>query len=109
MPTLNKISRILALPALLSLFIFGCPIYELFGITCPCCGVTRAWLAFVRGDLALAFQYHLFFPVIPVFLLLFFIYNHIRFTKRTAIFLYTMGITLFLYNVMRWIGLVNTP
>ncbi|MCI9170004.1 MAG: DUF2752 domain-containing protein [Lawsonibacter sp.] len=41
------------------------------GITCPGCGLTRAWLCFFRGDLQLALSYHLLFLPTPLFILLF--------------------------------------
>lgn len=40
-----------------------CPILELTGISCPGCGMTRAWLCVLHGDAAGAFSYH------PLFLL----------------------------------------
>ncbi|MCI8990132.1 MAG: DUF2752 domain-containing protein [Lawsonibacter sp.] len=51
--------------------ILGCPIYRWFGVTCPGCGLTRAWLCFLSGDLHSALGYHLFFFVVPVFIVLF--------------------------------------
>ena len=51
--------------------VWGCPIYNLFGVTCPGCGLTRAWLSFLRGDWRGAVVHHpLFFPT-PLFILLF--------------------------------------
>lgn len=41
----------------------GCVFRTLTGIPCPGCGSTRAWLAFLRGDVITAFFYH------PLFLL----------------------------------------
>lgn len=45
---------------------FGCPIKFLTGISCPGCGMTRAWLAafHLRFDLALA--YHPLFWLLPI-------------------------------------------
>lgn len=44
------------------LFLFSqgitCPIKYVTGISCAGCGMTRAWISFVRGDLQLAFSYH---------------------------------------------------
>ncbi len=51
----------------------NCPIRFLTGISCPGCGMTRAWISFLHGDLLSAFDYHpLFFTMVPtgiVFLL----------------------------------------
>ena len=44
------------------LFLFSqgitCPIKYVTGISCAGCGMTRAWISLVRGDLQLAFSYH---------------------------------------------------
>ncbi|WP_353061786.1 DUF2752 domain-containing protein [Parabacteroides goldsteinii] len=50
---------------------FGCPIYHLLGVSGPGCGLTRAWLSFLRGDLCHALQYHLLFLPAPLFIFLF--------------------------------------
>ncbi len=35
-----------------------CPIKFLTGISCAGCGMSRAWLAIIRGDFAAAFSFH---------------------------------------------------
>lgn len=60
-----KLLLFLAAAALLLFFFYRCPFRALFGISCPCCGMTRALLAALRGDLAAAFQYH---PLLPFLL-----------------------------------------
>jgi hypothetical protein len=45
------------LPAL-ARFVPACPFHALTGVPCPGCGVTRAALAFFRGDLAAAFGWN---------------------------------------------------
>jgi len=40
-----------------------CPIAWLTGVACPGCGMTRAAAALLRGDVALALDYH---PLIPL-------------------------------------------
>lgn len=45
-----------------------CPSAALFGIPCPGCGLTRATLALLHGDLAGAFHFHpLVFVLSPLF------------------------------------------
>ena len=51
--------------------IFGCPIYNILGVTCPGCGLTRAWLCFLTGDVRHALRYHLLFLPAPAFIFLF--------------------------------------
>ena len=41
----------------------SCPLYELTGLWCPGCGLTRATHAVLRGHLGAAFGYNLFFPL----------------------------------------------
>lgn len=51
----------------------GCLFYHITGIPCPGCGMTRAMLSALRGDLASAWRYHpLFWLVPPLALLAFF-------------------------------------
>lgn len=73
--TKSAVSAVLAILLLYgALFSVGitCPIKFLTGISCPGCGMTRAILAFLRGDLKQAFYYHplfiLPFVAIPVYL-----------------------------------------
>ena len=51
----------------------GCPIKFVTGISCAGCGMTRAWMALLKGNVQLAYYYHpLFFlpPIALVILLL---------------------------------------
>lgn len=48
-----------------------CPSATILGIPCPGCGLTRATLAALHGDLELALRFHpLFFLLTPLFLYL---------------------------------------
>jgi hypothetical protein len=108
---LHILGVLLLLLALTLLIIYGCPFYELFGIPCPCCGVTRAWLAFLRGDITLAFQYHALFLVIPPMGILY-LSNALLLDKGNRIatvILSSAGCLIFLYAVMRWFGFVIMP
>lgn len=42
-----------------------CIIHNITGLPCPGCGMTRAYLALLRGDLAGAFYYHPLFWMVP--------------------------------------------
>ncbi len=44
----------------------GCPFYRVFGVPCPGCGLTRAWLAVLRFDFAAAFGYNFMFWSVPL-------------------------------------------
>ena len=70
-PRLALLARHIPVVGVLVLACFwGCPSQRLFGISCPGCGLTRAWLSFFQGDWRSAAEYHLFFLPVPVFLFL---------------------------------------
>ncbi|MBI3161522.1 MAG: DUF2752 domain-containing protein, partial [Chloroflexi bacterium] len=43
---------------------WSCPILAATGIPCPGCGLTRASMALIRGDVAGSIQTHAFAPVL---------------------------------------------
>ena len=46
-----------------------CPVRYVTGVPCPFCGMTRAWLAALRGDVAAALRFHPLFLLGPPLLL----------------------------------------
>lgn len=60
----------------LILFTLGitCPIKWLTGISCPGCGMTRAWKAALTLDLQAAFHYHPLWFLLPPFAVLGFLF-----------------------------------
>lgn len=76
-----------------------CPIKYVTGISCACCGMTRAWIILAGGDLQRAFSYH---PLVlaPLLLITMFIYrkkmpeNYIKvmIAAVCAVFLIVYGI-----------------
>ena len=51
----------------------NCPIRFLTGISCPGCGMTRAWISLLQGNLSAAVSYHpLLFTVVPTVIAVFF-------------------------------------
>ena len=50
---------------LLCTSVTGCPVWQLTGIPCPACGMTRAWISLVKGQLAEAFAWHPLFWMAP--------------------------------------------
>lgn len=100
---------VIALIVLLT--VVGCPIYRLTGILCPTCGVTRSWLAFIRGDFTMAFAYHGMFFLIPPFL--FAVAHRNAFLKiwqpAVDVFLFASAALLFTYNVLRWLNVIIMP
>ncbi|MBQ9939763.1 MAG: DUF2752 domain-containing protein [Oscillospiraceae bacterium] len=49
---------LIALALFAAAVIFGCPIYQIFGVQCPGCGMTRAFLCAVCLDFKAAFHHH---------------------------------------------------
>lgn len=60
-----------ALVAVFALSGIGCPFYRIFGIPCPGCGMTRAFLACLRLDFTAAWRYHPMVFSLPYLLALF--------------------------------------
>lgn len=58
--------HLLILMLLAALCRFGCPINKLLGISCPGCGLTRAWVCFLQGEWQEALTYHLLFLPAPL-------------------------------------------
>ncbi len=79
---------------------YTCPIRYLFGIPCPGCGMTRAYLSLLKLDFAKAFEYQSLFPI-PILAVIYFLFRKkLAFSKTTEnILLYTV-IGVFL---LRWI------
>ena len=55
-----------ALGLCLFIAIWGCPSLRLLQIPCPGCGVTRAWMALLCGDVRAALAHNLFFLPLTV-------------------------------------------
>ena len=63
---LTVTAAIIAAVILYGLLDITCPIKELTGIPCPGCGMTRAYLSLLQGDISAAFAFHPLFPTVPV-------------------------------------------
>lgn len=50
---------------------YQCPLLFFWGIPCPFCGMTRAFLCVLRGDLLTAFYFHPLWPVVLGIFLIF--------------------------------------
>lgn len=45
-------------------FIYKCPFLLIFRFPCPGCGLSRAMLSFIYGDISEAIRYHPLFPLV---------------------------------------------
>lgn len=87
---------------LISCHIFGksCPFRILFGISCPTCGMTRAFVSLIHLDIKSAFYYHPLFFTAPVFLLIFYAVIFNKYMKLAKdLFLITFILLLILYVI----------
>lgn len=66
---------IVAVALLILLDIYKCPLDYILGIPCPMCGMTRAFIAAVSGDIISAFHYHPLWIVIILGVLFIILYE----------------------------------
>ena len=99
---------------LLSLYLFSgsfCPIASLIKLPCPGCGLGRATLAVLHGDIHEAHRFHAL--VIPAWLLgLYATFQHIRQLDETRLSaaIFNLATTLFIaYWLCRFLGYFGGP
>lgn len=97
---------IFVLIAIVSIFVdrnFGgksiCLFYNTYGVACPSCGMTRAYISLLHGDIYRAFYFHPLFWAVP-FLLIFF-KNKKCFYFIAALFFIVWIVRMFLYFPVR--------
>ena len=51
------------------MFSYHCPIYYFLGIPCPGCGITRAFIMLIKGDIIMSLKYNptLFISIVIIF------------------------------------------
>lgn len=77
-----------------------CPIKALTGISCPSCGMTRAWYNLLRLDFNKAFYYHPLFSF-PLFFVIIYFFKD-KFSKNFLRFLFILGLLIiFIVYFMR--------
>lgn len=87
-----------------SLQIFGitCPIKFITGVSCPGCGMTRAYLSLLKLDFKSAYYYHPLF-ILPAFGLIIYIFRG-KFSKKSLrgleIFFVLVFLTVYVFRMM---------
>jgi len=71
--------RILGMPSI-------CPFYEVTGLPCPGCGLTRSFVCFAHGDILAAFRWNLLGPVVWISFALLFVRSLLTIIRRKATF-----------------------
>ncbi len=79
---------------------YKCPLYSLFGIACPGCGMTRAYKALLRLNIAGAFEHHSLFPIPLLWLVRYMLLGKARISRRLDDLLALVSVLLF---IIRWI------
>lgn len=89
------------LVAVFYLFGPGCPQQALFGISCLGCGMTRAYLQLLQGNVKGAFFYHPLFPIVPFAVFLLFFRKKIPKTifHITMIFIFSLFVFVYIYRL----------
>lgn len=88
------------LMVLVAAVIIGCPLKRGIGLSCPGCGITRACIHFVMGDIRGAFYYHPLFFLLPFVFLLYAFRNYIpkKFLNITLVIILVLYIGTYLYR-----------
>ena len=73
--TVFTVSIIAALALLLLTGLYKCPFKYVLGLSCPMCGMTRAVLCALQLKFKEAFYYHLFWPFVIIYFIIFLLYN----------------------------------
>lgn len=95
----------LGVVTLLYIFRIPCLYHYFFGIQCPGCGMTRAYLSLLHGEWSLAFSYHPLFWTVPILFLLFLTDGKLFREKWANTIL--LGVILSGYMILFWIRLLS--
>lgn len=86
------------------LFGMTCPIKYFFGISCPGCGMTRAYISVILLRFNRAFYYHPLWPLVPVFGVLYFIVGKNHRTVRRVTLTVALAVMLLTWVVRMAVG-----
>lgn len=84
-----------------------CPFYHVTGLYCPGCGMTRASLSLLDGDLVQAFRYNnLVFILLPLFVIYYLLVKHNRRGIGDKLLLFMLFLTI-IFGVLRNVPLFS--
>lgn len=92
--TIQIIIYIFVYALLMHVLNIGCPIKWFTGISCAGCGMTRAFLSLLKGDIKNAFLYHPLFFLMPIIFVLYIFRD--KFVDKTKKILLVAFIIIFL-------------
>lgn len=90
---------IFSIVLIMLIFNIKCIFKSIIGVPCPGCGLTRAWISFITGDISKAFYWHPLFLMIPILAILIFLYFKGSFTKYRRYILMAIILIISLYVV----------
>ena len=88
-------------------FLYKCPFESIFGICCPGCGMTRAFIALIQFDITASFHYHPLYPIVIVVVIYLILkkLDIFTFSKKTEnILLYVICTLFFVVYFIRLFG-----
>ena len=97
------ILSIILLYAIFGMLGIGCPIKFITGISCAGCGMTRAYVHLLHGDIAGAYVHHPLFALPPIVILLFVFRKKIS-RKIYRSTLWTIGVFFLIIYIYRMIA-----
>ena len=82
----------------------GCVIKFLTGVSCPGCGMTRAWLSLLRMDIRAVYYYH------PLFLfpIIYFLLTYLNKYKLFKRYNYVIYILIFIFLVVYLLRMIDS-
>ncbi|WP_159443181.1 DUF2752 domain-containing protein [Pilibacter termitis] len=86
-----------------------CVFKRTLGIPCLGCGMTRAYLALLHGEVSTAFFFHPLFWLVPILLLLFWQRKRFLFVQKNTFWIVVGSLFLLVYVVRMMLLFPHTP
>ncbi|MBY0757022.1 DUF2752 domain-containing protein [Clostridium sardiniense] len=103
MKRVKSFFTIFSISIFILLFNTKCIFKSIIGVPCPGCGLTRAWISFINGNISEAFYWHPLFLMIPalaILILLYFKGSFIKYRRYILIAIVTIvGLYIIIYIV----------
>lgn len=103
MKRVKSFFTIFSISIFILLFNTKCIFKSIIGVPCPGCGLTRAWISFIKGTISEAFYWHPLFLMIPalaILILLYFKGSFIKYRRYILIAIVTIvGLYIIVYIV----------
>lgn len=103
MKSVKSFFTIFSISIFILLFNTKCVFKSIIGVPCPGCGLTRAWISFIKGNISEAFYWHPLFLMIPALVILILLYfkgSFIKYRRYILIAIVTIvGLYIIVYIV----------